>query len=110
MRRLAFFAVISLCCVLSVEGKTHSGHQRHSSGKKSDSSARSQKTIEEATRLQVFLDRAPVAESLSTSLRYNMAGLLFRYPAPRVPIQALTMPREISALDQGPHLAADAIW
>jgi lipoprotein-anchoring transpeptidase ErfK/SrfK len=58
MRRLAFFAVISLCCVLSVQGKTHSGHQRHSSGKKSDSSARSQKTIEEATRLQVFLDRA----------------------------------------------------
>ena len=61
MRRLAFFAVISLCCVLPVQGKTHPGHRRHSSGKKSDSSARSPKTIEEATRLQVFLDRANFA-------------------------------------------------
>ena len=58
MRRLAFFTVISLCCVLPVHGKTHSSHRRHSAGKKSDSSARSPKTIEEATRLQVFLDRA----------------------------------------------------
>ncbi len=57
MRGLVFFAVISIGCLLPVQAKTHSSHRRHSPEKKSDSSARN-KTIEAATRLQVFLDRA----------------------------------------------------